>query len=82
MTHLPFVAGAYALGILVPAGFALSAYLRLGAARRRLDAIDPRAKGSGAGSRVRPGAGVRAQSAPDPDAQPAADPHAQREATP
>jgi hypothetical protein len=55
MTHLPFIAGSYALGILVPAGFALSAYLRLGAARRRLAVIDPRVKGSGAGSRARPG---------------------------
>jgi len=42
MTHLPFVIGAYALGILVPAGFALAAVLRLGIARRRLAAIDPR----------------------------------------
>ncbi len=52
MTHLPFVAGSYALGILIPAGFALAAFLRLGAARRRLAAIDPRAR-PGAGSRVR-----------------------------
>jgi hypothetical protein len=58
MTHLPFIAGSYALGILIPVGFALSAYLRLGAARRRLAAIDPRA---------RPGAGrPRARSGTDP----------------
>ena len=44
MTHLPFVVAAYALGVLVPVGFALSAFLRLGAARRRLAAIDPRAR--------------------------------------
>ena len=56
MTHLPFIAGSYALGVLVPAAFALSAYLRLGAARRRLAAIDPRA---------RPGAGPRSRSGTD-----------------
>jgi hypothetical protein len=42
MTHLPFVAASYALGILVPSVFAVSAWLRLGRARRRLAAIDPR----------------------------------------
>lgn len=42
MTHLPFVVGAYALGILVPTGFAWAAFVRLGIARRRLAAIDPR----------------------------------------
>ena len=30
MTHLPYIAGSYALGILIPVGFALSAWLRLG----------------------------------------------------
>lgn len=43
MTHLPYVAAAYALGIAVPAAFALTAWRRLEAARRRLAAIDPRA---------------------------------------
>ena len=61
MTHLPFIAGSYALGILIPAGFALAAFLRLGAARRRLAAIDPRIKGPGAGPRARPGTGSRAR---------------------
>ena len=61
MTHLPFIAGSYALGILVPTGFALSAWLRLGAARRRLAAIDPRNKGPGAGSRARRTADAPAQ---------------------
>jgi hypothetical protein len=42
MNHLPFIAGSYALGVLVPAGFALAAFLRMGTARRRLAAIDPR----------------------------------------
>lgn len=55
MTHLPFIAASYALGILIPAGFALSAFLRLGAARRRLAAIDPRAR-PGAGPHARRGA--------------------------
>jgi hypothetical protein len=43
MDHLPFIAASYALGVAVPLGFALSAWLRAGAARRRLAAIDPRA---------------------------------------
>ena len=44
MTHLPFVAASYVLGVVVPAGFALAAFLRVGAARRRLAAIDPRGR--------------------------------------
>jgi hypothetical protein len=89
MTHLPFIAGAYALGVLIPAGFGLSAYLRLGAARRRLAAIDPRAKGSGAGPRsrsgtsprVQPGAGPRVQQGPGPRAQPGTGPRERRGAS-
>jgi len=42
MTHLPFVAAAYALGVGIPVSFAVSAWARLAAARRRLAAIDPR----------------------------------------
>jgi hypothetical protein len=42
MTHLPFIAAAYALGILIPVAFAVDAFRRMGAAKRRLDAIDPR----------------------------------------
>ncbi|MBV8912739.1 MAG: hypothetical protein JOZ05_06840 [Acetobacteraceae bacterium] len=42
MTHLPFVAGAYGLGVGIPLAFALSAWTRLAVARRRLRAIDPR----------------------------------------
>jgi hypothetical protein len=42
MTHWPFIAGAYALGVLIPAWFGLAAWLRLGEATRRLAAIDPR----------------------------------------
>ncbi len=40
MTLWPFIAGAYAIGLIVPIGFAVQASLRLGAARRRLAALD------------------------------------------
>ena len=42
MTHLGFVATSYALGVGVPVALALSSVLRLSAARRTLQAIDPR----------------------------------------
>ncbi len=42
MTHLPFIAVSYALGIVLPLAFAVSAWHRTGVARRRLAAIDPR----------------------------------------
>ncbi len=42
MTHLPFVATAYALGILVPMLFGASAWQRLRLARRRLSVLDKR----------------------------------------
>jgi hypothetical protein len=42
MTHLPYIAASYALGVLVPAGYALAAFLRMRTAKRRLAAIDPR----------------------------------------
>ncbi len=42
MTHLPFVAAAYALGTGLPILFTIEAMLRLRTATRRLDAIDPR----------------------------------------
>ena len=44
MTHLGFITAAYALAILVPTVFAISTIRRLGIARRRLAAVDPRAK--------------------------------------
>ena len=44
MTHLPFVAAAYALGIGIPVVFAVLSMQRLSQARRRLDALDPRGK--------------------------------------
>lgn len=43
MTHLPFIVAVYVLGIMVPCGFALDAFLRSRRAQRRLAAIDPRA---------------------------------------
>ena len=42
MTHLPFIAAAYGLALALGGGFAIDAWLRVGRARRRLDAIDPR----------------------------------------
>jgi hypothetical protein len=44
MTHLPFIAASYALGILIPGTFAIAAWTRMTAARKRLAAIDPRRK--------------------------------------
>ena len=40
MTHLPYVAACYALGVLVPLGLGLEAALRSRAAARRLRAVD------------------------------------------
>ena len=51
MNHLFFIAASYALGVVVPAGFGIAAFVRMGSARRRLAAIDPRIN--------RPGAGLR-----------------------
>lgn len=42
MNHLPYIAASYALAIFFPAGFGVAAWLRMGAARRKLAAIDPR----------------------------------------
>jgi hypothetical protein len=41
MTHLPFIAAAYGLGLAFPAWLAIDAALRLG---RRLAAVDTRAR--------------------------------------
>jgi hypothetical protein len=43
MTHLPFIAAAYALSLLLPAGLVAAAWRRLRRARRRLGTLDPRA---------------------------------------
>lgn len=42
MTHLPYVAASYVLGIGVPVVLGLLAATRLARARRRLAALDPR----------------------------------------
>lgn len=42
MTHLPYIAACFGLGLAVPAVFAADAWRRLGRARRRLAQIDPR----------------------------------------
>ena len=47
MTHLPFIVGSYALGCLVLAWFGIGAWMRMGSARRRLAAIDPRRERAG-----------------------------------
>jgi cytochrome c biogenesis protein CcdA len=52
MTHLPFIAASYALGVLVPLVFVTTAFTRMAAARRRLAAIDPRVNRPGAGPQV------------------------------
>ena len=42
MTHLPYVVAAYVLGVVIPGSFALSAFLRMRTAQRRLAAVDTR----------------------------------------
>ncbi len=44
MTHLPFIAASYALGLLVPGWFAIAAFLRMRSAQRRLAMVDPRGR--------------------------------------
>ncbi len=45
MNHLGFIVASYALAVGIPILFALGAARRLSLARRRLAAIDPRARG-------------------------------------
>ena len=42
MTHLPFIAASFGLGMAVPLAFAAGAWRRLARARLRLAQIDPR----------------------------------------
>ena len=42
MTHLPFIAGAYALAVAVPVWLAIDAWTRIARARKRLAALDTR----------------------------------------
>ena len=53
MTHLPYIAASYAIGILLPSGFGIGAWVRASAARRRLLAVDPRAQAREAARRAR-----------------------------
>jgi hypothetical protein len=50
MSYLPYIAASYSLGIIIPVTLALSAVLRAGRARRRLEAVGPRAHRRGAPS--------------------------------
>jgi heme exporter protein D len=47
MTHLPYIVAAYGIAILVAVGFSADAWRRMGRARRRLAAIDPRGQRQG-----------------------------------
>jgi len=42
MTHLPYIIAAYGIAVVVSVGFSVDAWRRMGRARRRLAAIDPR----------------------------------------
>ncbi len=42
MTHLPYVAATYALGVALPFGFLIAGLLRMRGAARKLRAVDPR----------------------------------------
>ena len=43
MTHLSFIAASYGLGVLLPVAYAVAAFQRVSAARRKLASLDPRA---------------------------------------
>jgi hypothetical protein len=40
MTHLPYIAAAYAIAIAVPSYFAIETFFRVRSAQRRLAAVD------------------------------------------
>jgi len=44
MTHLPYIIGSYGLAVLLAVGYGAGAWRRMLRARRRLAAIDPRAR--------------------------------------
>ncbi len=46
MTHLPYLLAAYGLALVLTGWMAIGAWRRMGAARRKLMAIDPRAERS------------------------------------
>jgi hypothetical protein len=47
MNHLGFIVAAYAIGVLVPSAFVITAWMRMRSAARRLHTIDPRRQRSG-----------------------------------
>jgi heme exporter protein D len=47
VTHLPYIAAAYALALGIPVFLTASVTMRLRSARRRLAAIDPRTERTG-----------------------------------
>jgi hypothetical protein len=47
MTHLPYVAASYTLGVLIPLALGFDAWMRGRLAQRRLAAIDPRRRQPG-----------------------------------
>ncbi len=44
MTHLSYIIPAYGLTVVVIGGFAITAWRRMGQARRKLAAVDPRGR--------------------------------------
>jgi hypothetical protein len=42
MTHLPFIVASYAIAVVIPVCFGVSAQMRLAKARKRLAAVDVR----------------------------------------
>ena len=42
MTHLPYIAAAYAIAVGVPLWFSIATFFRVRTAKRQLAAIDPR----------------------------------------
>ena len=42
MDHLIYIMASYGLAVVIGGGYAVNAWLRLGRARRRLAAVDPR----------------------------------------
>ena len=44
MTHLPYIAAAYGITLVLAVAYGVAAATRLATARRRLAAVDPRAR--------------------------------------
>jgi heme exporter protein D len=42
MTHLPYIIAAYGFGVMIPGTFAVTAFVRMRTAQRRLAAVDRR----------------------------------------